>query len=135
MLIRFFMVGMVLVATSASAQTLPPVVVAPPENARPELIIGGQAAGPQRPPRQFERCVDVDISGSRSYGCLNETLKRDVDKVNPSLNLPPIDARSSDTKLGIVNIPGVQQQYGSNFGRSIVPFRPALPNPGGNIRR
>jgi hypothetical protein len=41
--------------------------------------------------------------------------------------LPPIDARSSDTKLGIVNIPAVQQQYGSNFGRSVVPFR--VPQP------
>ncbi|UGV28870.1 hypothetical protein E0H22_07715 [Rhodopseudomonas boonkerdii] len=67
------------------------------------------------------------MGGARSYGCLNETLRRDVDKVAPSLNLPPIDARSSDTKLGIVNIPAVQQQYGSNFGRSVVPFR--VPQP------
>lgn len=134
MLIRLSVAAVVMAATATHAQTLPPVVVAP-DNAKPELIIGGQAPGPQRPPRQFERCIDVDISGSRSFGCLNETLKRDVDKVSPSLNLPPIDARSSDTKLGIVNIPGVQQQYGQNFGRSVVPFRPALPDPGGNIRR
>ncbi len=94
-----------------------------PAEPKPELIIGGQ----QAPTRTFERCVDVEIGGARSYGCLNETLKRDVDKVAPSLNLPPIDARSPDTKLGIVNIPAVQQQYGSNFGRSVVPFR--VPQP------
>ncbi|QUS42279.1 hypothetical protein RPMA_06060 [Tardiphaga alba] len=85
--------------------------------------------------QQHQRCVDVEAGGARSYGCLNETLKRDVDKVNPSLNLPPLDARSSDTKLGIVNIPAVQQQYGQNFGRSIVPFRPPQPTFNGNPRR
>jgi hypothetical protein len=104
----------------------------PPADApKPEVIIGGQAA----PARTFERCVDVEIGGSRSYGCLNQTLKRDVDKVNPSLNLPPIDARSSDTRIGIVNLPGVQQQYGQNYGRSIVPFRMPQPTFNGNPRR
>lgn len=95
----------------------------PPTEPKPELIIGGQPP----PIRTFERCVDVEIGGARSYGCLNETLRRDVDKVAPSLNLPPIDARSSDTRLGIVNIPAIQQQYGSNFGNSVVPFR--MPQP------
>jgi hypothetical protein len=98
---------------------------------KPELIIGGQPA----PMRTFERCVDVEIGGARSYGCLNETLRRDVDKVSPSLNLPPIDARSSDTKLGIANIPAVAQQYGSNFGRSVVPFRMPQPVFGNTPRR
>jgi hypothetical protein len=59
--------------------------------------------------------------------CLNQKLRREVDRVNPTLNLPPIDARASDTKVGVVNIPGVQQQYGRNFGVSVVPQRPAPP--------
>jgi len=41
-----------------------------------------------------------------------------------AVNQPPIDARSPDTKVGVVNIPGVQQQYGGNFGLSVVPYRP-----------
>jgi hypothetical protein len=58
---------------------------------------------------------------------LNQQLKRKVDETNPIANIPPLDARSSDTKIGVVNIPGVQQQYGKNFGHSVVPYRPASP--------
>lgn len=119
MIARLSALLLIVVATPTVAQQPPPSVAEP----KPELIIGGQPA----PSRTFERCVDVEIGGARSYGCLNETLRRDVDKVAPSLNLPPIDARSSDTRLGIVNIPAIQQQYGSNFGRSVVPFR--MPQP------
>ncbi len=118
MIARLSMLLVMSMALPAVAQQPPPAV-----EPKPELIIGGQPP----PMRTFERCVDVEIGGARSYGCLNETLRRDVDKVAPSLNLPPIDARSSDTRLGIVNIPAVQQQYGSNFGRSVVPFR--MPQP------
>jgi hypothetical protein len=74
-----------------------------------------------------ERCVEVEIGSSRALNCLNQKLKREVDRVNPSLNLPPIDAKSSDLKVGTVNIPGVQQQYGRNFGVSAFPYRPAPP--------
>jgi hypothetical protein len=126
MIARLSALTLLLAALPAIAQQVPPAV-----EPKPELIIGGS----EGPPRQFERCVDVEIGGARSYGCLNELLRRDVDKVNPSLNLPPIDARSSDTKIGIVNIPAVQQQYGSNFGRSIVPFRMPQPTFNGNPRR
>lgn len=38
-----------------------------------------------------------------------------------------IDARSSDLKKGVVNLPAVQQQYGKNFGRSVIPYRPGPP--------
>jgi hypothetical protein len=126
MIARLSALLLMVVALPAVAQQPPPAV-----EPKPELIIGGQPA----PTRTFERCVDVEIGGARSYGCLNETLRRDVDKVAPSLNLPPIDARSSDTKIGIVNIPAVQQQYGSNFGRSVVPFRMPQPTFNGNPRR
>jgi hypothetical protein len=71
--------------------------------------------------------VEVEIGGSKAFNCLNEKLKQQVDRVNPSLNTPPIDARSPDIRVGVVNIPAVQQQYGKNFGVSVVPFRPAPP--------
>lgn len=58
---------------------------------------------------------------------LNQRLKRKVDEVNPTINLPPLDARSPDTKIGVINIPGVQQQYGRNFGQSAFPYRPPPP--------
>jgi len=69
--------------------------------------------------------ADVKNGGDRSFGDLNQQLKRKVDEVNPTGNNPPLDARSPDTKTGVVNIPGVQQQYGKNFGNSVIPYRPA----------
>jgi hypothetical protein len=89
----------------------------------PEIVVGGGTTAPAA----VDRCVDVQIGSSRSMNCLNQKLKGQVDRVNPTMNLPPIDARSPDTKVGVVNIPGVQQQYGKNFGVSVVPFRPAPP--------
>ncbi|MHC2255546.1 hypothetical protein ACVILK_005238 [Bradyrhizobium embrapense] len=63
-----------------------------------------------------------------SLGCINERLKKQVDQVNPPVtNTPPIDAKSQDLKVGVVNIPAVRQQYGRNFGVSAFPYRPAAP--------
>src|SRR5262245_20941625 len=99
-------------------------------NVLPEIVIGGNAPEPvangrapegagrrraQGPadnsaaPASIERCVEVEIGSSRSMDCINQKLKKEVDKVSPSLNLPPIDARSQDLKVGIVNVPAVQQ--------------------------
>lgn len=86
-------------------------------------IIGG---GPPPAPT-FERCVDVEIGGDKAFGCLNQKLKREVDRTNPPINLPPIDAHSPDVRVGNVNEAAVRQQYGSNYGRSVIPFRPAPP--------
>jgi len=48
--------------------------------------------------------------------------------VNPPVtNTPPIDAKSPDIRVGVVNVPGVQQQYGCDFGVSVYPYRPAAP--------
>jgi hypothetical protein len=90
----------------------------------PEITIMGS---PPPPGASREPCTDAASSNDHSLGCLNRQLKRQVDQVNPSLNMPPIDAKSPDLKVGVVNIPGVQQQYGQNFGHSVVPFRPPPP--------
>ena len=88
---------------------------------RPEVVIGG---APNAPPRSG-KCAEATSGGTMD--CLNQKLKREVERVNPVENLPPIDARSSDIKTGVVNIPAVKQQYGRNFGVSVVPYRPAPP--------
>ncbi|WP_213737870.1 hypothetical protein [Bradyrhizobium sp. dw_411] len=67
---------------------------------------------------------DSKGEGNHAFDRLNQQLKRKVDETNPSVNSPPLDARSPDTKIGVINIPGVQQQYGKNFGHSVVPYRP-----------
>ncbi len=111
--------------------------------ALPEIIVGAPPASPltvgpaapQGPTALHnnpaaagvpERCGSG--AGDRSLGCLNEKLKREVDRVNPPVtNTPPIDAKSSDLKVGVVNVPAVQQQYGRNFGVSVYPYRPSAP--------
>uniref|UniRef100_Q07KZ8 Uncharacterized protein n=1 Tax=Rhodopseudomonas palustris (strain BisA53) TaxID=316055 RepID=Q07KZ8_RHOP5 len=101
-----------------------PCAAEEPVQMLPEIVIGGTTAPAAA---VSERCVEVEIGSSRALNCLNQKLKREVDRVNPSLNLPPIDAKSSDLKVGTVNIPGVQQQYGRNFGVSVIPYRPPAP--------
>ena len=113
--------SVILGATAPAAAQTPGGSGAPTE--RREIIIGGNVP----PAPNFERCVDVQIGSDSAFGCLNQRLSREVERVNPSLNLPPIDARSPDVRVGNVNEAAVRQQYGSNYGRSAFPFRPPPP--------
>jgi hypothetical protein len=88
-----------------------------------ETIIGGAPSQP------FQRCIEVEIGGDQQFGCLNQQLKREVDRVTGTPNVPPLDARSPDIRVGNVNEAAVRQQYGPNYGRSVVPFRPHLSFP------
>ncbi|ABD88541.1 hypothetical protein [Rhodopseudomonas palustris] len=90
---------------------------------REAIIIGGTKAVTT----PYERCVEVEIGGQNALGCLNQKLRREVERVSPSFNLPPIDARSPDVRVGNANEAAIRQQYGSNYGRSIYPFRPPPP--------
>jgi hypothetical protein len=56
----------------------------------------GTGAATDRPAN--ERCVDVTVGGERSFGCINQLLKEKVVQTNPTMNTPPIDARSPDLK-------------------------------------
>lgn len=96
-----------------------PSPINPPPAQREGTIIGGGTGG-----TSVQRCVDVQIGGDSAFGCLNEKLRREVDNVNPTINQPPIDARSSDVRVGNGNEAAVRQQLGSNYGRSITPYRP-----------
>jgi hypothetical protein len=126
-------VGLASPAPAEEVRVLPEIVIGgdaakapgkPDGNAagRPDVIIGGNAGNA---PAKPEKCVEN--GSSKPIDCLNQKLRREVDRVNPVMNLPPIDARSPDIKTGVVNIPGVQQQYGRNFGVSVVPYRPPPP--------
>jgi hypothetical protein len=86
-----------------------------------EIIIGGQEPPPAA---GVQQCVDVEIGGDHAYGCLNQQLRREVDRVNPTSNVAPLDARSPDTRVGTANEAAIREQYGPNYGRSVVPFRP-----------
>ncbi len=66
-------------------------------------------------------------NGTHQLDCLNRRMQRQVDHINPPAISAPLGANSPDTKIGIVNLPAVQQQYGQNYGKSVIPFRPSPP--------
>jgi hypothetical protein len=126
----FVLPFLVLPATSLRAEdpaALPPIIIGAPPATEPDHPPAAGGANAQATDK-FERCVDVVIGHEKSFDCMNKKLKRQVDRVNPPvLNTPPIDARSQDLKVGVVNVPAVQQQYGKNFGISAFPYRPPPP--------
>jgi hypothetical protein len=107
-------------AAQESPLALPPVSVDPQRNNLPPALgIGPQGSG--------NNSVAGGNTGNanRGYDDLNRRLRGEVDRVNPPVtNQPPIDARSPDIRVGVINLPAVQQQYGQNFGISARPYRP-----------
>jgi hypothetical protein len=95
----------------------------------PQITIGGSRApaqngtGTQGGPAD---CNNVKSGSSEALACLNQQLQGKVDSVNPGTPTAPIDAKSSDLKVGTVNLSAVKQQYGKNYGVSVVPYRPNL---------
>lgn len=73
-----------------------------------------------------ETCVEVEIGGERTPNlrCLNRQLQKRVESVRPIPNVAPLDARSSALSLGALNETALKQQYGPNYGKSAVPWRP-----------
>jgi hypothetical protein len=90
------------------------------------VFIGGTAT-PAAPADQT--CVEVEIGGQKApaYSCINQRLQQQVQHVQPVANIPPLDASSPAVAVHGFNETAVQQQFGQNFGKSVVPFRPAAP--------
>jgi hypothetical protein len=63
----------------------PPKNTAPPDTSHPGA--GPASAGPTN--SGHTRCGTATTGGDQSFGCLNETLKKHVDQINPVLNAPP----------------------------------------------
>ena len=80
-------------------------------------------------PAQVETCVEVEIGDERASGlnCLNQFLQREVARVQPPRNIAPVDAASQSVQVGGFNQTALRQQYGRNFGNSVMPFRPPPP--------
>jgi len=74
-----------------------------------------------------ETCVEVEIGGEKTprLSCLNQQLQKKVENVRPVPNVAPLDAGSSALSLGVLNETALKQQYGPNYGKSVVPYRPA----------
>ncbi len=94
-----------------------------PPDRLPQIEVGAQ----RLTPANSGNCAKAPAGSSQSLNCLNQKLKQQVDQVNPPAVDAPLNAGSGDTKIGIVNLPAVQQQYGKNYGHSVIPFRPPPP--------
>lgn len=107
-------------SAAAARDDVPPPLFQPPVEAKPEKRV-----------RTFEEgegekkiCVEVEVNGIRSFNCSNESFRSTAEKTPPTFNIPPIDAHAADTRTGVANRAAVKQQYGRNFGKSVVPYRP-----------
>jgi len=72
-------------------------------------------------------CVEVEIGDDKAptFGCLNRQFQEHVEIVRPPANVPPNGVESPAVRLGGYNQQALRQQYGPNFGKSAVPYRPA----------
>jgi hypothetical protein len=108
--------------------TLPPVNVAPAEQPPAQVLPPspgpGSAASNAAP--STTPCKGDGSAADKGFGCLNQKLRDQAEQAGSNAATPtaPLDAKSSDLKVGVVNVPGVQQQYGKNFGVSVMPYRP-----------
>lgn len=73
-----------------------------------------------------ETCVEVEIGGEKApnLSCLNQHLQKQVENIHPTGNIAPLDASSSSVTLGGYNETALKQQYGPNYGKSVIPWRP-----------
>jgi hypothetical protein len=90
------------------------------------LVIPG-AAGQAQP--QSQTCVQVKVNGESpsAYNCLNQQLQQEVlgtGAANPKL---PLTANAAPNQVGTFNEQSVREQYGQNFGKSAIPYRPPAP--------
>lgn len=83
------------------------------------------AAGPASA-QQASTCVDVQIGSDRHYACLNGLLRQSVPQPRASAADTPWSAATTPSyAVGGFNQQATRQMLGTNFGRSVVPQRPA----------
>ena len=90
------------------------------------VYLGGASA----PPPAAKTCVQVQIAGQQPsiYNCLNQQLRAQAQGAVPGgVPAPPLGAGSPGNAVGTFNEQGVKEQYGQNFGKSVLPYRPPAP--------
>ena len=84
---------------------------------------------PGTSPSGGETCVQVQVAGQKPspFDCLNQQLQQQVQAVSQTQPTLPLSATSSSNQVGTFNEQGVAEQYGQNFGKSVIPYRPPAP--------
>ena len=90
------------------------------------IYLGGATA----PPPAAKTCVQVQIAGQKTsaYNCLNQELRQQAEgAATGGVPAAPLGAGSPSSAVGTFNEQGVKEQYGQNFGKSVIPYRPPAP--------
>ncbi len=93
------------------------------QNRPNEVYLGGITA----PAPAAKTCVQVQIAGQKpsAYNCLNQQLQRQAESAQGSgVPAAPLGAGSPSNAVGTFNEQGLKEQYGQNFGKSVIPYRP-----------
>jgi hypothetical protein len=128
--IAAIVLGLLVVAPSVDAQQIENDMPKPP----PLNIDAGKAGStivlPESlkvDPETEEACRKLEESGDKlPLACQGHKLGRRATSVPPVGNNPPLSVQSPDVKIGIQNETAIRQQYGKNYGKSVVPDRPTL---------
>jgi hypothetical protein len=109
----------------------------PPGTAAPGAAAPGAAppGGINLPGSSGQTCVQIAVSGEKPspYNCLNQELQQQVEGTNPISPKLPLSATSPSNQVGTFNEQSVSEQYGKNFGKSVIPYRPPPPVFGSGI--
>ena len=76
-----------------------------------------------------QTCVQVKVQGETPspFNCLNQELQQEVEGSSAAQPNIPLSATSPSNAIGTFNEQGVAEQYGQNFGKSVIPYRPPTP--------
>jgi hypothetical protein len=76
-----------------------------------------------------QTCVQVQIQGQKPnpYDCLNQQMQQQVQGTGSASPSLPLTSSSPSNKTGTFNEQGLREQYGPNFGKSVIPYRPPPP--------
>lgn len=91
---------------------------------------GGRQTRPSAkiPDSGSSTCVQVQVSGEKPdpYACINQKMQHTAQQ-EAALPDTPINPAGPQNRTGAVNGFGVSEQYGGNLGKSVTPYRPAMP--------
>ncbi len=94
------------------------------------LLVVAVPARAQTAPPLDKTCVQVQIAGQSAaqLACLNQELQSQALAASgQSAPSAPLGAGSPANATGTFNKTGVAEQYGKNFGVSVIPYRPPPP--------
>jgi hypothetical protein len=91
------------------------------------MMLAAHAAHGQTAPAPAVNCTDVQVGSARSYDCINAQLGNvaNAQQRPSSATDAPISASSPGYATGTFNQAATANRLGQNFGKSVVPYRPA----------